>query len=66
MQTTFPFGIGVAIIAIFFALTLSVLDHGITVTVVKYIDPWCAGQRDRSGTALIIAAPAVKHHAEQN
>jgi hypothetical protein len=42
MQTTFLVGIGVAIIAISFALTLSVLDHGITVTVlevIKYIDP---------------------------
>jgi hypothetical protein len=42
MQATFLFGIGVAIIAISFALTLSVLDHGIAVTVlevVKYIDP---------------------------
>jgi hypothetical protein len=42
MQTTFLLGIGVAIVAISFALTLSVLDHGMTATVlevVKYIDP---------------------------
>ena len=42
MQTTFLFVIGVAIVAISFAFTLSCLDHGITATVsevVKYINP---------------------------
>jgi hypothetical protein len=42
MQTTFLFVIGVAIVAISFAFTLSCLDHGIAATVsevVKYINP---------------------------
>jgi hypothetical protein len=42
MQTPFLLVIAVAIVAISFALALSLLDHGITVTVlevVTYIDP---------------------------
>jgi hypothetical protein len=42
MQTTLLLVIGIAIVAASFGLTLSILDHGVTATVlevVKYIDP---------------------------